>query len=365
MNKVILPLFENMHGHLRQDELLKLFTPFAAQFCNHYVAMGNTRPPILTYTDARRYEAEIMAATPDECKKTFTPLVAIKVREDTSPQTVLEALIDGFHLFKFYPRAKTTHADDGIANYFTPSLIECYRVIAGSGGYALFHPEHPGARWDDTECEYAFFGIFEAIYNMVPGLNMVWEHLTDSRVLPFLLEMEDRVACTVTAHHLMLRLNDVLGKNHHLCRPPAKMKRDTETLLEHVVTGKSNKIMSGLDDAPHPVSKKHCDEAACGVWTTTTAPQLHIQIFEDAVGITPESLHHLANFVSTNARAYYKLHESKSNLLLTQKEEKVPYAYRLAHGRIISIKEKELVAPSDFVPFMAGETLRWRFEISA
>ena len=370
MDAIQIPLLQNMYGHLRQGALLALFVPFAAKYCRHYVAMGNTRPPILTAADADVYRDNIYGYTPAPQKKTFVAPPAIKIREDTAPEIVLEAIQRGYKLFKLYPLAKTTHADDGIQNYFCKNLRACYEIIAEHGGYALFHPEHPGKRWDDTECEYAFFGIFEAIYNLVPKLNMVWEHLTDTRVLPYLLDMQARVACTVTIHHLMLRLNDVLGKNHHLCRPPAKMLRDVEVLRDYVTHGRSERIMLGLDDAPHDLAHKECAHASCGVWTMPIAPQLIVQVFdEERVLIEQESagIKALEQFVARNAERYYGLSPSyppnisKSRLVLHRQPYLVPDAYRLdttcGCNAIIPIREKPL--PTDFVPFMAGQTLPW------
>lgn len=249
MDRVHIPLLKNVHGHLRQGELLKLFVPFAVRYCSHYFAMGNTKPHIANADCAERYYKEInTCVSTDLDRESFRAFPVIKIREDTKPEVVREALQRGYKLFKLYPLAKTSHADDGIANYFCDNLLGCYKEIAAGEGYSLWHPEHPGKRWDDSECEYAFLGIFEAVQKLVPELNMVWEHLTDTRVLPFLFDMGERVAATVTAHHMMLRLNDVLGQNYHLCRPPAKLMRDMETLRHIVTSAKYPRIMLGFDE---------------------------------------------------------------------------------------------------------------------
>lgn len=363
MQKIKIPLLENMHGHLRQDRQLDLFVPFAARFCHHYVAMGNTKPPILTAQHATGYHFEIFSRAPKPNQSRFKPLVAIKVTEDTTVEMILEALQKGYRLFKFYPRAKTTHADDGIGNYFRPNLVEIYHLIAEYGGYALFHPEHPDAYWDDMDCELMFFGIFEAIYNLAPSLNMVWEHLTDTRVLEPLLGMEERVACTVTAHHMMIRLNDVLGQNHLLCRPPAKRGEDKKTLREFVTQGKSRRIMLGLDDAPHDRAHKECKKASCGVWTMPVAPHIIVQIFDEENALFSPGIIALQRFVALNARDYYKLPEQDGSacIKLARKPYRVPFAYRLGaeSASIIPVGTELGVLPTDFVPFMAGEELPW------
>lgn len=364
----------NMHGHLRQGRTLALTVPIAAQYCQYYGAMGNTKPPILTLQDALTYTDQIEAEVPAEHEHSFTPLVVVKVREDSDPEAIRHLIRNKFRFFKFYPFARTTHADDGIVNYMTRNLREIYEIIAIGDGtanksYALLHCEHPLKRFDDMECEYAFFGIFEQIYNLVPGLHMTWEHLSDARVLPFLEDMEDRVACTVTVHHQIHRLNDVLGNNHNLCRPPAKTLRDRE-ILRHAVTsgkrapGKKGKIMLGLDDAPWDREHKECAHASCGDWTMPAAVQRIVQIFEEdgrLLGPDGKASEAYNRYIVDNAAAFYGLEcKYTQPIVLRRDPYHIPYAYRFGEGnKIVAVTDKNDREPTDFVPNMAGEKLDW------
>ncbi|MDE1966674.1 MAG: hypothetical protein KGI45_01200, partial [Patescibacteria group bacterium] len=253
-----------------------------------------------------------------------------------------------------------------ITNYMIPNLRAIYELIASAGGYAMFHAEHPNKRWDDMECEYAFFGIFEQIYNLVPGLNMTWEHLSDSRVLPFLLDMDDRVACTICPHHMILRLNDVLGQNHNLCRPPAKTLLYRETLRDAVTSGKSNRILLGLDDAPWKRSDKEGAHGHCGCWTMPAAPQRIVQIFdEDRRLESAQDMTALNSYVAWNAAAYYKLHQTDQVIELVRKPYTIPFAYRLTKDdEVVEVTDASDQRPDDYVPSMAGATLNWSVEAS-
>jgi dihydroorotase len=360
-----------MHGHLRQDRTLKLTVPIAAQYCQFYAAMGNTKPPILNLDDAIAYEREISAETPEEHRKDFLPFVVVKVREDSKVSDIIACISRGYRFFKFYPFARTTHADDGIKNYMSPRLREIYEAIASRNAHSLWHCEHPLKRYDDMECEYAFLGIFEQIYNLVPSLMMCWEHLSDARVLPFLLDMEDRVACTVTVHHQVLRLNDVLGRNHNLCRPPAKTLLDMETLRDAVTSGRRKegrvafKIMLGLDDAPWDRDHKECGEASCGDYTMPAAVQRIVQIFDEdkrLFGPDGEASPAYRRYIVENAAAYYHLAPTNGVPIVLRREPyQIPFAYRLFgdDNSVCAIRSADDQLPTDFVPFMAGAMLDW------
>ena len=354
MNAVTIPKPINGHGHLRQGELFEYLVRMAMYLFSHYFGMGNTKPPILLAEDAQGYKDrghEIRDQENPEQEFEMHPV--IKLREDTTPEMVRDAIQQGFRFFKLYPKSKTTHADDGISNYMHPNLRGCYEVIATEktldrkSAHTLWHNEHPRKSWDDSECEYAALGAFEQIYNLVPGLKMTWCHLSDTRVVPTLMDMEDRVAFELAIHYAFLRENDTHGQNHHVCRPPAKLERDRMEIRRLMVSGHP-KVISGLDDAPHPIGQKECADAMCGVWTLPVALPLIMQVFEEEGrlrGPDGRASEQLLSFTSENACRFYGLRPPKTTLTLIEQEWVVPSKYQLGSTTI--------------VPFMAGKTLKW------
>jgi len=347
MNLTI-PRINNMHGHLRQGDLLKFLVPFAARQCGYYVPMGNTKPPILTGEAACEYIYQIVGAIPEENRAYFQPIPTIKIREDTTPAMIHEAAAFGVRMGKLYPYARTTHADDGIKNYMR--LCSVFEAMQEVEMIAAFHPEHPNLIWDDAECEYAFWGIFESIYWLFPGLRMTWEHLSDTRVLPALLDMSDRVAFTITLHHMLIRDVEVNADSHNKCRPQAKRSIDRAE-LRRIATSGHPKAVLGLDDAPWDEEHKACARSCNGCWTMPDATERLCDLFEEegvlygkAGEIIPDGLQKLIAFSSRNGARFYGLPELQATISLEKREEgyTTPEFY------------------DSFVAFMAGKKLQHR-----
>jgi dihydroorotase len=354
MRKVTIPKPINGHGHLRQELLFEFLVRIAMFIFSHYLGMGNTKPPILDADSAEKYKEHghrVRDAKASDVE--FNLHTVIKVREDSSWRKIREAIQEGFRFFKFYPKSKTTHADDGIVNYFCPSLVECYRVIAeettpdGKRAHALFHGEHPNMLVDDSEAEYMFFGIFEGIYNLIPELLMTWCHLTDSRVVPFLQQME-RVLIELAVHYGYITENDTHGHNHNVSRPPAKGRFDRDMIRQLIVNGIG---ANGFDDAPWEKGKKECAHSMCGVWNLVNGIPLILQIF-DEMGVSIEEgtlgYQNLVRFTSGNAVKFYNLPEPQSKLTLVNRPLYIWEEYRLDTGL--------------FVPFRAGMHTTWDYE---
>lgn len=352
MNRITIPRINNMHGHLRQDGLLPFLVPFAARQCGYYVPMGNTKPPILTGKAALEYVEQIAAATPAEGKDCFKPIPTIKIREDTTSVMIDEAAICGVRMGKLYPYARTTHADDGIKNYLR--LYSVFEAMQKCGMIAAFHPEHPDLIWDDAECEYVFWGIFESIYWLFPGLKMIWEHLSDTRVLPALLDMSDRAAFTITLHHMLIRDVEVNADSHNKCRPQAKRSIDRDT-LRRVATSGHPKAILGLDDAPWDEEHKSCARACNGCWTMPNATELLFHIFDEEGilchpdgSINEDGLRRLAAFSSRNGARFYDLPELQGAMTLEREPSIVSRGYYNGPSS------------TDYVPFFAGKSINWR-----
>ncbi len=357
MNRITIPRINNMHGHLRQDGLLQFLVPFAAKQCGYYVPMGNTKPPVLTGKAAMEYRGQITAATPVKDIDCFKPIQTMKIREDTAPEIIREAAGTGVRMGKLYPYARTTHADDGIKNYMR--LCRVFEAMQDTGMIAAFHPEHPNLIWDDAECEYAFWGIFESIYWLFPGLRMTWEHLSDTRVLPALLDMSDRVAFTITLHHMLIRDVEVNADSHNKCRPQAKRSADREA-LRRIATSGHPKAILGLDDAPWDEEHKACADACNGCWTMPNATELLVHIFdeEDVLcnqrgEVIEDGLKKLIVFSSCNGARFYGLPELTATITLEREPCTVAHSYRNDQSS------------ADYVPFFAGRTLNWRIDASS
>ena len=339
--KIIVRRFNDMHCHFRRGPLLHEVLPFTAQYCDWGVAMPNTRPwPILTAQDVCEYRDEIERALDVmEGRPDFAPLMTIEIRDDTTPRMIAKARQAEAVAGKVYPRGVTTNSENGLSDFFSDSISETFRAMSDLGMLLLIHGELDKERTLVIKRENAFLPTFVKLAEKFPNLKIVVEHISTKAAVKIAEQLGKNVAATITAHHLYLTLNDVIGdgvRPHNACMPMPKDFSDRDALIEAATSG-SPKFFLGSDTAPHPRDKKECAKGACGVFTAPLLPALLAEIFE-----RKGKLDRLEDFTSRFGADFYSLPLSKE--------------------RITIIKE-EWVVPAQFgsvVPFMAGAKLQWR-----
>ncbi|MCX6721945.1 MAG: dihydroorotase, partial [Candidatus Staskawiczbacteria bacterium] len=78
---------DDMHCHLRRDDVMRSVAHFTARQFARAVIMPNTIPPILTADDATRYFGEIIGSLSGG----FEPLMTIQINELTTPAIIIKA----------------------------------------------------------------------------------------------------------------------------------------------------------------------------------------------------------------------------------------------------------------------------------
>ena len=119
--------------------------------------------------------------------------------------------------------------------------------------------------------------------------------------------MDQRLAGTITAHHLFLTIDQWADDPHSYCKPVAKLPSDRAALLAAAVSG-SPKFFLGTDSAPHVKSAKHgkSGKTTAGVFTQPYAVQLVAEAF-DRVGKADKET--LEGFCCKFGRDFYKIQE--------------------------------------------------------
>jgi dihydroorotase len=143
------------------------------------------------------------------------------------------------------------------------------------------HCEDPEA--PVLERETAFLPHIERIVRNFPSLRVVVEHVSSKDTLGFLKAMPATVGATITVHHLLLTLDDLLGGgiNPHLfCKPVVKTKKDRDALREAAFSG-DRRFFFGSDSAPHPRAAKECGSGAGGIYSSPVALPLLAELFAD------------------------------------------------------------------------------------
>lgn len=76
------------------------------------------------------------------------------------------------------------------------------------------------------------------LHKRFPALRIVLEHATTRAAVEVVKSLGDTVACTITAHHLALTVDDWAGQSFHFCKPVAKFPDDRKALQDVIRQGK-------------------------------------------------------------------------------------------------------------------------------
>jgi dihydroorotase len=156
-----------------------------------------------------------------------------------------------------------------------------------------------------------------------------------------MLDKYENLYATITVHHLILTLDDVVGgmmMPHLFCKPIAKRPEDLDALL-NVALEAHPKVMFGSDSAPHPQHAKESCGCAAGVFTSPIALQLLCEIFEQY-----DKLDNLQDFVSDNAQRIYGI---------------------CPEFKEVTLEKRSFIVPENYggvVPMYAGEAIAWAIE---
>lgn len=305
---------DDWHVHLRDGDLLAAVAPDTARDFARALVMPNLTPPVVTGADAAAYRERILAATGDG----FEPLMTIKVLPETTPEVVAGAKAAGVVAGKLYPQGVTTNSEDGWSEI--SALYPAFEAMQAHGLVLCLHGETPGVFSLDREAHFVTETLSQLARDF-PELKIVLEHVTTA-VGVEAVERLDNVAGTLTVHHLLLTLDDVIGgalNPHHFCKPVAKRPEDREALVRAALG--SAKFFLGTDSAPHLREAKECAAGCAGVYTAPVAVALAAEVF-DAHG----RLEALEAFTSERGAQFYGVPLNAGSLTLTRAAAEVPAA---------------------------------------
>lgn len=350
-NEITIIKPSNMHAHVRQlgdkDNLMPILVPPAQEKFSYYVCMPNTKPPIKTGEDAFRYGAEVYSCLPIEKRKSFSPIVPLKLLWNDNFKTTPEVIEDahtkqGIMCAKLYLAGTTTNSDDGVRLEDIPKLYPTFEKMMKRGWILLIHGEHPGKNILAMDREYEFHRYFIGIYENTPDLKIVYEHISDRRTIDLVNRLPKNIAGTLSTHFLWMTLNDVVepGTNpNNNCKPIAKRFEDMEKIIKTAVSG-NPKFFLGSDSAPHLPENKYKHNGACGCFLAPYDLEWVVEKFDQE-----GCLSNLEKFVSINGPAFYGLPLPIETLTLIRTE---PYATeKLYHGIEI---------------WKGGEELHWKIK---
>jgi dihydroorotase len=335
---------DDWHLHLRDESALNRTVADTARYFARAIVMPNLRPPVTTTALAINYRERILATRPEG--NTFEPLMTLYLTDNTSAEEITRAKDSGIvHAVKLYPAGATTNSDAGVTDLTlcSEALAEMERL----GMPLLVHGEVTSADIDVYDREKVFIAqVLIPLINTFPQLKVVFEHITTSDAVDFVISAESRIAATITPHHLLLNRNDLLVGGihpHNYCLPVLKRNTHQQTLIQAATSG-NPKFFLGTDSAPHTKNTKENACGCAGIYSSHAAIELYAEAFEAA-----GKLDKLEGFSSHFGADFYQLPRNNNTITLNKQSWLVPEGYDFVEQTLI--------------PMRAGGEISWQVTI--
>ena len=336
---------DDWHLHLRDGAMLDAVLPSTARAFGRAVVMPNLVPPVVTVRDAAAYRNRINNAPKGGAR--FVPLMTLYLTDDSSAQEV-EKGFNGGVVFacKLYPRNATTNAESGVTDIAL--LHDVFARMEQIGMPLLVHGEVTDAEVDIFDREARFIeDVLAPLMDDFQGLRVVFEHITTEDAVDFVTGGPERLAATITPHHLMIDRNAMFEggiRPHLFCLPVAKAARHRTALRRAAVSGHP-RIFLGTDSAPHAIAAKEQACGCAGIFNAPVAMEAYATVFEQEGALAG-----LENFASHFGPEFYGLPVNEETLIL----ERDPW----------TVAERIDVAGQDdrggVRSFLGGQTIDWR-----
>lgn len=327
-DRIIFPRWFDRHLHLRNGKMAKtVFPSTLKQRATGAVIMGNLPHPYETSTieKAVAYRKEIISLLP--LGSDFMPCMTCYLTDDISPDEVVRGFKEGvWRAVKLYManqqgQGGTTGSQHGVKN-----LCGRYTVFEAMEKHQIPLLGHfEAVEKDVDEFDREIVSVerdLQPLLNAFPGLQIVFEHITDGRAADFVAEETRNIYATVTAHHLIINRNAMFwgGMNpESYCKPVPKRESHRLKVRKYVTSG-NRRFGVGTDSAPHgEKAKSQPCGCAAGIFTAETAVELCATVFDE-----DNALEHLGPFLSENFLGIYGMEVSSETMTLERKLKRVP-----------------------------------------
>lgn len=332
---------DDWHLHLRDNAALKLTVKDSSRYFGRAIIMPNLQPPVTTTQLALAYQNRILAARPKT--SSFKPLMSLYLTDNTTAEEIQQAQQSGIvKAVKLYPAGATTNSAAGVTD-----IRRCYPALAEMERLAiplLVHGEVTEPDIDIFDREKIFIDrVLSSLLRTFPELKVVFEHITTKDAVDFVSDFDNRLAATITPHHLLFNRNDLLVggiKPHYYCLPVLKRNSHQQALITAATNG-SSKFFLGTDSAPHSQQAKESACGCAGVYSAHAAIELYAEVFEAAGAIDK-----LEGFASFHGPDFYQLPRNTAKITLQKQSWRVDDSFSFANDKL--------------VPLRAGEKISWK-----
>ena len=329
---------DDWHLHLRDGAALKNTVADAARYFGRAIIMPNLVPPVTNTDMAGEYRQRIVSAIPEG--SSWQPLMVLYLTDNTTPEEISLAAESGFvKAYKLYPAGATTNSDSGVTSI--DNIGAALERMEKVGMPLLIHGEVTHSHIDIFDREKAFIDQhMRSLCENFPELNIVFEHITTADAVQFVNDTSDKVAATITAHHLLYDRNHMLAggiRPHYYCLPILKRNTHKDALINAATSG-SRKFFLGTDSAPHAQNAK---EAACGCagcYTSFAGIELYAEVFDQA-----NALDKLEGFASIHGPEFYNLPINTDKIRLVKESWDVPATIPLGDLHLAPLRANEQI----------------------
>ncbi len=341
MDSITLIKPDDFHLHLRDGAEMASVAGDSARRFARAIIMPNLVPPVVSVQQALDYRQRILACLPDDTG--FNPMMTLYLTDNTARDEVDRvAESDEVYAFKYYPAGATTNSASGVTDI--GKVMPLLEYMAQRDVPLLVHGEVTHADVDVFDREKVFIEqVLSPLAEDIGSLRIVFEHVTTSDAVQFVSCASEKVAATITPHHLMLNRNAMLsgGINpHHYCLPVLKRETHRQALVRAATSGNPNFFL-GTDSAPHPAHSKEQPPCCAGIYNAYAAIELYASVFDSM-----DSMDTLEHFASRNGARFYGLPLNTETITMRREQWRIPDAIGFADNML--------------VPFRAGEYCRWK-----
>ncbi|PVU87257.1 hypothetical protein BB561_006410 [Smittium simulii] len=326
----------DFHVHLRQGDMLKAVVPTIIEGgVDTVLVMPNLIPPLINTQQVIQYRTQISELNPN-----LSLLMTIYLNPQLNREKILEASAAGIVGVKMYPLGVTTNSQFGVDN------LECYKEVFKAmedvDMVLNLHGECPSDPTNNIcvlNAEEKFLTTLKWLHAEFPKLRIVLEHVTSDAAVECVKGLGDTVACTITAHHLLLTIDDWAGHPHNYCHP---------------------RFFLGSDSAPHLQAAKESDKPAAGVFTSPILLPLMASIFDHL-----DCFDNLENFCTNFGRKFYKLAPQENKIVIEKSAMKIPKFYTAnlsdqSQNNTGNSSNPEIQKSQCVIPFMNDTELPWK-----
>lgn len=339
MHSLVIHCPDDWHVHLRDGVALQHTVAATAQHFSRALIMPNLKPALTELSALLSYRNRILAATPKN--RPFTPYMTFYLNESVAPEELEQAAALPCILgAKLYPAGATTNSQEGIKSFKT--IYPLLDLMQENDLVLQIHGEVTHSDLFEREARFIDEHL-KTIIKHFPKLRIILEHISTQRAVEFIMDAPERVAATITPHHLLYNRNHLLAggiKPHYYCLPILKQETDQNALKKAVSSG-HHKFFAGTDSAPHSKQTKENACGCAGIYSAPFALALYAQLF-DELG----QLKRLNHFTSRFGAEFYQLPVNDHQITLVKSPQTIPHSMPFGEEWV--------------VPIAAGETINWK-----